>query len=785
MTNGNGSRPRGGALAGMGRTSPVLTIGRHPRDMVVATAAFVATGLCLVAAMRGVDPIETGIAVQIHRLPPASGFWTAAEWLGSYAAVGAAVIVLGTLHRFRLALTAALGGGVSYLLAGLIAHATGTRLLAADGLHETTAFPAAHVALAASVASAADPYLGRFGRTVAWLAVTLVAVAQVFRGVQLPLDVVGGVFLGVASATLARVVIGAPGRKTSADLVSQALESAGVDVRSIVPVHTHIGGPLRFDVRTDGGSPLEVKVITRRHRRFGLWYRLRRLLGSLDPDVEPRLSSTRHEADHEASAALVAERAGVRTPGIVFVGELEHGPAILVRQRVDGVPLTHLADLESETVDDIWRQVELLGEAGIAHHDLRDATLQLDPEGRIWILDFTFAEAGAPAARRAQDVAEVLVCLTRFVGVDAAVDSAMRCLDKDTLRDAAPYLHPLALPVRVRSQLDSERPTLAELRETVARRTDVPLPAAGWPVRPSTVISLALLGLSVYLLLPQLATADLVVSELRHAQLGWVLATLVSGLLVFPLGAIAMAGSSPTPLGFWRTTAMLVAATFASRITPGGVGWVAVSYSYLVHTGMDRPRAAGVVALNRAAGMIVGGAGVGVGVAMLGGSRAFGPLNMPPLWMLLAGGSALMVLAGLVVWLPPVRRLLRTSVRVLRELAVALRRPRRAIELIGGSAGFLVVNALGLAAALAAFTPDVPVAAVVAVYLVGGTLGGAAPTPGGLGAVEAALTAGLAATGTVSSTAVAAVLTFRLATFWLPLAIGPPTLRALQARALI
>ncbi|MBO0828258.1 MAG: flippase-like domain-containing protein [Streptosporangiales bacterium] len=785
MTNGEGPWRRRGSLADLGRGSQLMSIGRHPRDVAIALAAYVATGLCLVAAMRGVDPIESGITVQLHRLPEAAGLWSAAAWLGSITAVSAAIIVLGTLHRFRLALTAAVGGAVSYLLSRVLTEVTGTRTMTADGLHEVTTFPALHVALAAGVAGAADPYLGRFGRTVAWLAVTLVAVAEVYRGTHLPLDVVGGVFLGVASTALARVLIGAPGRKTSADLVTQALASAGFEVASIVPVRTHFGGPLRFDVRTEDRRPLEIKVVARRHRRFGAWYRLRRLLGSLDPDVEPRLSSTRHEADHEASVTLMAERAGVRTPGVVFVAALEHGPAIVVRQRVDGVPLTHLSDLDTETVDDIWRQVELLGEAGIAHHDLRDATLQVDADGLIWILDFTFAEAGASATRRAQDVAEVLVCLTRLVGVEAAVDSALRCLDKDTLRDAAPYLHPLALPVRVRSQLDAERPTLAELRETVARRTGEDLPAAGWPVRPSTVISLALLGLAVYLLLPQLATADLVVTELRHAHLGWVAATLVAGLLTFPLGAIAMAGSSPTPLGFWRTTAMLVAATFASRITPGGVGFVAVSYSYLVRTGMDRSRAAGVVALNRAAGMVVAGVGVGVGVAILGGSRAFGPLGMPPLWMLLGGGAALMALAGTVVWLPPVRRLVRTSMRVFTELAVALRRPRRALELVGGSTGFLVVSGLGLAAALAAFTPDVPVAAVVAVYLVGGTLGGAAPTPGGLGAVEAALTAGLAATGIVSSTAVAAVLTFRLATFWLPVAIGPATLRALQQRALI
>lgn len=783
MSNDDGPWRRRG-LSDFGRTSRHMAIGRHPRDLMVALGAYFMTGLCVLAAFGGVNPIESAINAQVQRLPPADSFWQAVVWLGSLTAVAAAIILLGTLHRFRLALTAALSCAISYVVTPVIAALVGTRTAIGAGGREDTTFPALQVALAAGVASAAAPYLGRFGRTIAWLAVALVAVGEVYRGTHLPLGVAGGLFLGVASTALARFVLGAPGRKTSAGMVRQALESAGLKVASIHQVHTSFGGPLRFDVRTDERA-LEVKVVSRRHRRFGFWYKLRRFLGSLDADVEPRLSSTRHEADHEASVTLMAERAGVRTPAVLFVAALEHGPAILVRERAEGVPLSHLSALSTETVDDLWRQVELLGKAGIAHHDLRDATLQVDADGRISILDFAFAEAGASATRRAQDVAEVLVCLTRFIGVEAAVDSALRCLDKDTLCDAAPFIHPLALPVRVRSQLDAERPTLAELRETVARRTGSPLPAAGWPVRPSTLISLALLGLAVYLLLPQLATADLVVTELRQAQLGWVAASLAAGLLTFPLGALAMEGSSPSRLGFWRTTAMLVAATFASRITPGGIGWVAVSYSYLIHTGMDRPRAAGVVALNRAAGIIVAAAGVGVGVAILGGSRAFGPLGMPPLWMLLAGGAALMVLAGAVVWLPPVRRLIRTSVRILGELAAALRHPGRALELLGGSTGFLVVNGLGLAAALAAFTPDVPVAAVVAVYLVGGTLGNAAPTPGGLGAVEAALTAGLAATGIVSSTAVAAVLTFRLATFWLPAAIGPPTLRALQQRALI
>ena len=68
------------------------------------------------------------------------------------------------------------------------------------------------------------------------------------------------------------------------------------------------------------------------------------------------------------------------------------------------------------------------------------------------------------------------------------------------------------------------------------------------------------------------------------------------------------------------------------------------------------------------------------------------------------------------------------------------------------------------------------------VYLTGAALGSVVPTPGGLGAVEAALAAGLTATGMAAATAVSAVLLFRLLTFWLPVPVGWAAFNYLQRR---
>jgi glycosyltransferase 2 family protein len=62
------------------------------------------------------------------------------------------------------------------------------------------------------------------------------------------------------------------------------------------------------------------------------------------------------------------------------------------------------------------------------------------------------------------------------------------------------------------------------------------------------------------------------------------------------------------------------------------------------------------------------------------------------------------------------------------------------------------------------------------------TTAGRSATPGGLGAIEAALVAGLTGIGMSSGLAVSAVLLYRLATYWLPVAPGWVSLRLLQRR---
>jgi uncharacterized membrane protein YbhN (UPF0104 family) len=169
----------------------------------------------------------------------------------------------------------------------------------------------------------------------------------------------------------------------------------------------------------------------------------------------------------------------------------------------------------------------------------------------------------------------------------------------------------------------------------------------------------------------------------------------------------------------------------------------------------------------------------------IAGTGTKSPIN-PPTWayFVVAG---LVALGGLVLAIPAGRRMVRARLsptfgQVVPRLVEIAQHPTKLAEGLGGALLLSVAYIACLAACVAAFGDSVPIAKIGFVYLTGSALGSIIPTPGGLGAVETALTVGLTATGVPSGDAVSAVLLFRLLTFWLPVPFGWAALSFLQRR---
>ncbi|KHL00962.1 lysylphosphatidylglycerol synthase transmembrane domain-containing protein [Sinomonas humi] len=779
-----------------------LSIGRHPSDVVrMAVAAGVVLACRLVAVAPGTNPVEAAIASQLQRLPSWSApIWEGLTWLGSWPGIVAAVGLALYIGRIRLGISLAFAAAAAWLLAVVVSWTVPARLVppgVESGLLHASgagafAFPDSRSAVIAALASVSTPYLTRVARNTSWILVVLVAAADVFLGQNLPVGVFAGVVLGWGMGKLFHIVMGAPGRRASESALQQAVERAGLSGARIVPVHRGLLSPQEYEITAEDGTLFRMKTVRRLHRRAGPLHKLSNAFASVDVEHGAGLSTPLHEVEHEAYITLLAERAGVGTVPVVLAGEIEHGPPFLISRAIGGHPLSSLSanDISESLLDAIWANVKALESVPIAHHDLRAQNIIVDDAGRPRISSFTFSRVGGPAGGYRQDAAEMLVSLAAVVGPDRAVASILRAFPRAALLQVLPYLQRMVLHRRLRRQLPPGAGVLARLREGLAEQIEAPVPSLRLPVRPSTIIVLLVGGLAVYLLLPEFSNIDQVLVLLERGDSRWLAATVVIGFLAILASAVSLLGSCVPRLPIRKTIAVQAAAAFTGRTTAAGIGFYRINWVYLERIGFRGPQIVAAIGINRLVTGLVSAVGTVLGLVVIGGAVPVGQVGLVLSWPVAAGAAALLLAIVLFLASPfGRRRIVRPGIawvhEIRQELTPLLRSPLRAAQLTLGCVGYLLLLAAALATTLAAFTPTFPVVPVLAVFVVGSTLGQLAPTPGGLGAVEAAMIAGLTAIGVAPSNAVAAVLSSRLLTYWLPVVPGIVAFRVLQHRGVV
>jgi glycosyltransferase 2 family protein len=777
--------PAGGRRPDPDRAAAARRVRRHPGDVVrVAVGAAVVVAAAAVHAGRA-GRLEADVVRLVDDLPMGLLRPLAALLqLGALPAVAAVALAVLAARRVRLARDLAAAGTLAWLLAKLVeALVDGVRPagVPASGL----GFPSSHVAVAAALATVAAPYLPRPARRAAWAMVVLVGVAGVYDSGLLAADVLAAAALGWAAAGALHLLLGAPSVAPTTDQVASALRRVDVGPVEVGRADGDARGSVPFVVRDGRGERLFVKAVGREQRDADLLYKLWRWAVFREVEDETPFASAKQQAEHEAYLSLLASRAGVRTPEVLTATPAADGQVLLVQQYVAGRTLDRLdaAQADDRLLAAVWAEVGRLRAAGIAHRDLRRANLLVDAGGQPWLLDFGFAEAAASARRLAGDVAELLASLACLVGPDRAVRGATRALGAEAVAQALPLLQPAALAAATRADLKARPGLLAELRERAATAagTEPPPLEPLTRVRPSTLLLLAAGGFAVHLLLPQVGELRQTLDALRTARWAWLLVGLALAAASYLAAAVAQLGAVDPPLGLGRTTLVQVASSFANRLTPASLGGIGLNIRFLEQAGLDRPAAAAAVAVNTAAGVLVHVLGLVVAALLIGRARV-GAAHIPRGWPLLVALAVALAAGGLALWSPlGLHRLVTPVLRAGRELGGVLRRPAKAAQLLGGSAGVTLAYALALAGCLAAFEAHLSLASAVAVYLAAAAVAAASPTPGGLGAMEAALVAGLTAVGAPAGPAVAGVLAFRLLTFWLPILPGWLAYRALRA----
>ncbi|MEU3841894.1 lysylphosphatidylglycerol synthase domain-containing protein [Streptomyces sp. NPDC028635] len=323
-----------------------------------------------------------------------------------------------------------------------------------------------------------------------------------------------------------------------------------------------------------------------------------------------------------------------------------------------------------------------------------------------------------------------------------------------------------------------EEDLLSQIRhEVLLIRPQAPVePARLERVRPRTLISFIAGAIGAYFLLTQLTHIEFG-PLVANAQWGWVAAAVLFSALSYVAAAMSLLGFVPERVPFPRTVAAQVAGSFVKIVAPAAVGGVALNTRFLQRQGV-RP---GLAVASVGASQLFG---LGAHILML---LSFGYLtgtektpSLSPSRTVIAGLLTVAVLVLVVTSVPFLRKFIVTRVRslfagVIPRMLDVLQRPQKLVTGIGGMLLLTACFVMCLDASIRAFgdgSASLSIASVAVVFLAGNALGSAAPTPGGVGAVEASLTLGLIAVGLPKEVAAPAVLLFRLLTLWLPVLPG-------------
>ncbi|MEU4208848.1 flippase-like domain-containing protein [Streptomyces sp. NPDC026206] len=321
-----------------------------------------------------------------------------------------------------------------------------------------------------------------------------------------------------------------------------------------------------------------------------------------------------------------------------------------------------------------------------------------------------------------------------------------------------------------------EEDLLAQIRRQVLLiRPQAPIePVRLERIKPRTLISSIAGAIAAYVLLSQLAHVRL--GELvDQANWYWVAAAAGFSALSYVAAAMSLLGFVPEKVPFGRTLLAQVAGSFVKLVAPAAVGGVALNTRFLQRAGL-RP---------------------GLAVASVGASQLFGLAShiillltfgyitgtertssaLPPSRTVIGGLLTAAVLVLVVTAVPFLRKFVSTRVRslfagVVPRMLDLLQRPRKVVNGIGGWLLLSAAFVMCLDTSVRAFGGDLSYASVAVVFLAGNALGSAAPTPGGVGAVEGVLIGALTLAGLPAETAAPAVLLYRLMTFWLPVLPG-------------
>lgn len=619
---------------------------------------------------------------------------------------------------------------------------------------------------------------------VAGIVISSIALADIVAGGVTAAGLATSLLAGWAVGLLIRYLLGTDTTRPSGGEIAKVMDGLGIPLTLLRAAEVLKSGR-RYDASTIDGARIDLIVLDRDLEGAGLAQGIYRSLRLRDDTAGSGTSMRRH-LERIALNSWAISTAGISTQHLLAVAEVGPDAALLAFEHVPGRSFSDVGHTIGDAeLAGAWEIVRDLQAARIAHRALNAENFLQAADGKVYIQGIKDGAVAASDVLLRIDLAEALVTLSLAADPIRAIQAGKVVLGSTALARALPALQLVALGATTRELLKENRELLTTLRtavldelpETAIENEQIDIER----IKPRTLFTVIAGSVAAYLLLTQLGKVNLG-EVFRVADTSWVLIGLGFSALTYVAATMALAGVIPERLSFWKTLQAQFAASFATLVTPPTLGSVAINVRYLSKQGMHAALAGASIAVAQALAFLSHIILLFIAVVAAGTSSDFTfrpPRTAIIVFLVIAlTVTALLTIPNIRTW--AMKKLQPIFSQVVPRLSSLANQPAK---LATGVFGVLLLNisyCLCLVASVRAFTPNASVAAIALVYLAAAVVGQAAPTPGGLGAVEAAMAAGLTAAGIDPGIAISATLIFRLLTFWLPTIPGWLALRNLQ-----
>jgi glycosyltransferase 2 family protein len=594
--------------------------------------------------------------------------------------------------------------------------------------------------------------------------------------------------LGAAVGSGLRYVVGTTSERPPAAEIAAALSLTTGRIVEIRRVPGSRAESRRYIAIGGNGERLDVTVFDRDQQAADFLYRLYRRLRLTSQASRSVPLTVSRAVERRALMAYAVEDAGVPTPKLLAALRVGPEAAAVATRHCTG---TTLADLPSPPSDQllgsVWDEVLQLHKHRVTHRALTaDHILVTDARrnGTVMLLDPGDGDVAASDLQIRLDLAQLTAATALLVGPDRAASLARRKLGQVMVTSLVPLLQPVLLHRSTRATLRRRKDVLPALRKGLIGTAPEPGPELEQleRIKPRSVVTLVALVIAGYLVIGQLERRNFV-PVLRQSDWRWILVGLALSALTYAGASWSLSGFVLEKLRFARTVLAQLAGSFVTLVAPAAVGGVALNIRYLHKAKVASADAASSVALSQVIAFGVHMTLLIIFIAITGGTHQ-APFR-PPGWAYFALGAIAAVALG-VLAVPAGRRLVRSRLapalsEVIPRLLDVAQRPAKLAEGVGGALVVTFGYILCLEVSVRAVGAHAAFFAVGVVFLTGQAIGSVVPTPGGLGAIEIALSGALTTIAHVPvAFALSAVLLFRLLTFWLPIPFGYVAIKYLQ-----